>query len=336
MLISEGKASVIVEEAKLSKKVEGFYNPEMKLNRDISIWIVGKLGPKSILDANAASGIRSKRFLLETSTKNITASDINAKLLKMNLENTNIQLLEKDSNEVMDENNFDYIDIDPFGSPVPFLESAIKSINKEGVIALTSTDIGCLSGRFVKACIRKYDSRPMPCMFSNELGIRILIQKAIIESRKQNKILIPIFCHSGKHYYRVYLKNVEKAAANSGFVLLCRKCLSFRASDENIGLCCNKKMDYAGPLWLGSLYDNELIRDFDIIPAIKDEINSVGYYDMHYLAKKLKIKEIPKLGSSIDKLLKSGFKASKTHFCNNGIKTNATTMDFIRIVFGLP
>lgn len=331
MLISEGKASVTVEEVKLTRKVEGFYNPDMKLNRDIAVWIVKKLEPKKILDANAASGIRSKRFLLETNAKNITASDINVKLLKKNLEGTNIKILEKDSNEVMKKNNFDYIDIDPFGSPVPFLESAIKSINEGGVIALTATDIGCLSGRFVKACIRKYNSRPMPCMFGNELGIRILIQKAIIVAKEQGKNLKPIFCHAGKHYYRVYLKNT-KAAENSGFVLLCRKCLNFYPSESNDAVCCNKKMDYAGPLWLGSLFDKKLIQDFDLIPVIKDELDTVGYYETHYLAKKFSRPKVMKIDYCLDKLSKLNFKASKTHFSPNGIKTDATIKEFRKIL----
>ena len=331
MLISEGKASVTIEEAKLSRKVDGFYNPDMKLNRDIAVWIVNKLNPNSILDANAASGIRSKRFLLETNAKNITASDINAKLLKKNLEKTNIKILEKDSNEVMNKQYFDYIDIDPFGSPVPFLESAIRSINKEGVLALTATDIGCLSGRFVKACIRKYDSRPMPCMFANELGIRILIQKAITVAKEQGKNLKPIFCHAGKHYYRVYLKNT-KAAENLGFILLCRKCLNFYQSKNNDGVCCNKKMDYAGPLWLGSLFDKELVSDFDLIPVLKTELNTVGYYETHYLAKKFSLPKVMKIDSCLSKLAKLNFKASKTHFSPNGIKTNAKINQFKEIL----
>ena len=107
MLISEGNVSVTIENVQLTRKTGGFYNPEMKLNRDIAVWVVGKLKPNSIFDANAASGIRSKRFLLETNAKNITASDINPKLLKENLAGTGVLILEKDSNQVMKENNFD-------------------------------------------------------------------------------------------------------------------------------------------------------------------------------------------------------------------------------------
>lgn len=52
MIINEGKAAASVGVGPISKKSKGFYNPEMKLNRDISIFIVKKLKPETILDAN--------------------------------------------------------------------------------------------------------------------------------------------------------------------------------------------------------------------------------------------------------------------------------------------
>ena len=35
---------------------------------------------------------------------------------------------------------FDYIDIDPFGSPNPFLAAAIGRITRNGIVAVTATD----------------------------------------------------------------------------------------------------------------------------------------------------------------------------------------------------
>lgn len=339
MEINEGDIKIEIIGGKLSKKLKGFYNPEMKLNRDIAVEIVKKLKPDKILDANAATGIRSIRFYNEANAKSITACEIDSEsflLLKKNLNENKINAINADANEVMDKNNFDYIDIDPYGSPVPFLKSAVKSINNNGIIALTATDIGCLSGTFVKTCIRKYSSRPMPCMFGNELGVRILIYSAIKEAKLIGKCLIPVFCHAGRHYYRAYLKNVNKAAVKTGFLLLCRKCLNFHGSEDEIKVCCMKNMDFAGPLWLGSLFNKEFVNN--LVPYIREEskIDSIGYYDMHYMAKKLKISKIPKIEDSLLELAKSGFKASRTHFCLQGIRTNASTKEFINTVFRQP
>ena len=56
--------------------------------------------------------------------------------------------------------DIDYIDIDPFGSPNPFLDSAIA--NKKYVyLAITSTDTSGLAGSYKNACLRKYWALPL-------------------------------------------------------------------------------------------------------------------------------------------------------------------------------
>ncbi|MCU0373510.1 MAG: ATP-binding protein, partial [Ignavibacteria bacterium] len=42
---------------------------------------------------------------------------------------------------------FDYIDIDPFGSPCPFLDAAIKRLSRGGILAVTATDTSALAGK---------------------------------------------------------------------------------------------------------------------------------------------------------------------------------------------
>ena len=39
---------------------------------------------------------------------------------------------------------FQWIDLDPFGSPVGFLDTAIQSISRVGVLEVTATDIAAL------------------------------------------------------------------------------------------------------------------------------------------------------------------------------------------------
>ena len=67
--IEEGKAKVRVPKpAKVvSKEMPVFYNPVMKLNRDISVLLLNAIDKKGlrIADILAASGIRSIRFIKE-------------------------------------------------------------------------------------------------------------------------------------------------------------------------------------------------------------------------------------------------------------------------------
>ena len=45
-------------------------------------------------------------------------------------------------------NYYDIFDIDPFGSCLPYIDSTIKNIRKNGMIALTTTDLKILEGRY--------------------------------------------------------------------------------------------------------------------------------------------------------------------------------------------
>ena len=66
--IIEGKAAVFVpKEKKVSKKLPVFYNPAMKLNRDISILLLNSIKNKGMQIALPLSGtgIRGVRFLKE-------------------------------------------------------------------------------------------------------------------------------------------------------------------------------------------------------------------------------------------------------------------------------
>ena len=77
--------------------------------------------------------------------------------------------------------------------------------------------------------------------------------------------------------------------------------------------------------------NNELIK---FLKIIKDEskINSIGFYDVHDIAKKYKLKIIMKKDEVIKKIKNKGFKASNTHFSGTGIRSNVSYDGFISIL----
>ena len=155
-VITEGRAKV--EEflsPKISKELPVFYNPAMALNRDISVLLLRALGKKRmrVADILAGSGVRGIRLLRELGKGAIESMAINdgskdaARLIKKNLilnglgGNKKITVMNKDANLVLLESSgFDYIDVDPFGSPVPFLDAACRRISGGGILAVTATD----------------------------------------------------------------------------------------------------------------------------------------------------------------------------------------------------
>lgn len=333
-LLKEGKAKFYASTGNISSKLEVFYNPVMKLNRDISVWLISKLKPKKICCAMAASGVRAIRLALETDSNDITANEANLnvipimeKNIKLNKVENKVKVTSEHAQILLKNNKFDYIDIDPFGPPTPFLEEAIISLNKNGILALTATDTSCLCGRYIKACERKYAARPLKCGFEKEIGVRILLGTAVRAALKKGKALTPIFVHSSNHYMRVYLQNkaTKKTVQDKlGFVLYCPKCLKRKASKTKIGKCCKKQMLYAGPLWLGNLWEEKLAKDFTLVKYLQSESNikTIGFYDTHKLSKVYN-KEAARVDDLIEKLKQKNCLASRTHFKPEGIRTNA-------------
>ena len=362
--IKEGKASIFAyNNQKISKEMDVFYNPVMKLNRDISILLIKSCGRNNlnICDLLAGTGIRSIRFLLEINKNKINeivindankkAIDLIKKNLRLNKLKKKVNITNKDANKLLLESyGFDYIEIDPFGSPNPFLDSAIKRISREGILAVTATDVSALSGTYKNACLRKYGSRPLRNYLMHEIGLRILIRKVQLIGNQYDKALFPIFSHSSDHYLRVYLycekskTKVDEIIKQHKYFLYCNNCFNTKTSDVNIEKCnCDNNLVFSGPIWIGKLWneslvnkmlknckDSETIRLLEIINQ-ESKINLVGFYDIISICEKLKISP-PKKNEIIKKIKSKGYKATITHFNHQGIKSNITSKEIIKIV----
>ncbi|MEM0017999.1 MAG: tRNA (guanine(10)-N(2))-dimethyltransferase, partial [Candidatus Korarchaeum sp.] len=58
-------------------KAPVFYNPRMKLNRDLAVTVFSSLNLRSAADLMAASGVRALRLELEGGAKEVVACDSN-------------------------------------------------------------------------------------------------------------------------------------------------------------------------------------------------------------------------------------------------------------------
>jgi len=209
---------------------------------------------------------------------------------------------------ILNSKGFDYIDIDPFGTSNLFLDSAIKRISRNGILAVTNTDTAALTGTYPKTCIRKYWAIPKKDYLMHETGLRILLRKVQLIGMQYEKALIPIFSYFKDHYFRIFFlcvkgkKEADKIAKQHGM---------FKG---------------AGPLWLGRLWDNKLVNkmyksnNLKFLKIIKEEskIDVIGFYDTHKKGNKKVIKK----EELIKKIRKKGYEAASTHFSGTGIRTN--------------
>jgi tRNA (guanine26-N2/guanine27-N2)-dimethyltransferase len=66
---------------------------------------------------------------------------------------------------------FDVVDLDPYGTAVPFLESSISAMADGGLMAVTFTDMAVLCARNPHVCFYKYGSAPISKKYCHEVSI---------------------------------------------------------------------------------------------------------------------------------------------------------------------
>lgn len=90
--VKEGLARILVPKAERIYDAPVFYNPVMSLNRDISVLAVKVLGPKRVLDALSATGIRGIRYALETPAEEVWLNDISEEAYGLMKKNASLNI----------------------------------------------------------------------------------------------------------------------------------------------------------------------------------------------------------------------------------------------------
>ena len=70
---------------------------------------------------------------------------------------------------------FDVIDLDPYGTAAPFLDSAVQAVSDGGLIACTCTDMAVLSGNYPEKCFSLYGTVALKGKYLHEGALRTLL-----------------------------------------------------------------------------------------------------------------------------------------------------------------
>ncbi len=360
--VVEGRTKLLVpKEEKLTKRNEVFYNPEMELARDISVAVVKILNPGEFCDLLAGSGARGVRIANEVGIPTIM-NDLNPSAVKLIEKNCKLNkvrctITQQSANQLLASERFEFIDIDPFGPPVSFVDSAIQSVKNKGILAVTATDTSALCGTYPKACKRKYDSVSVRTDYYNELGLRTLIGFVARNALRHEAGILPLFSHCTRHYFRTYVRVVKGRRAvnetldNVRFLQHCFSCLwrGYADMKELKPVCkCGGKLETAGPLWAGGFADREFCgklkktlvnSDFNKRAEAVKLANLIGseqkitlpYYNIHKIFKKLHKPAIP-MPEIMENLGKRGFNVERTHFSGLGLRVSGDVSEIINVL----
>ena len=375
-----------------------FYNPNMELCRDINIACIrafSKSQNLSYIDALSATGISGIRVANEggAGVGDMTINDFSKSAHELILKNVqmtqispgtpktpetiglirghymghignmvhigDITVHRENANVLLLKRRYDIVDIDPFGSPTPFLDAASQSVEK--LLCVTATDTAPLCGAHKNSGVRKYACVPLKTEYHKEMGVRILLVKILRDLACFDKSGKPLLSYTTRHFVRTYLK-IEKSAKKAdicieklGFILHCFNC-GFRSFEYGLAIfvsktCpnCNDKLSLAGPLYLGPIHEKKFCKEVldelesielgtykkavKIVQACLDElgVNIPYYYDHHVVCKKLKVTPTT-LDELISRLQNENFSATKTHFSGTSFKTNARIDEMEKII----
>jgi tRNA (guanine26-N2/guanine27-N2)-dimethyltransferase len=354
--IKEGEVQLV-----MSDKV--FFNPKMELCRDISSIAVGAYcseveGKIHLLDGLCGTGVRGIRYVRENScVGRVDFVDLKEDACKLAERNAKLSKLKSYGvhcchiNDFLFHNRwFDWVEIDPFGTPLPYLKSAVASFRREGMLSVTATDTAVLCGAHPKACLKNYGAAPIDNEYCHEIGVRVLAGAVVRSASSLNFGAEFYLSLSAQHFFKLFVKlrvgakGAVESMRKLGFISHCPKCLN-REWRFNPPLLkercprCGGKFEHAGPLFLGELWNASFVRSMREINQQRDYVNKVRidellefmeeeagmpptYFDLHKVAEKLK-RSPPNFEKFIEKLREEGFKVSRTHFKRNSVRSDA-------------
>ncbi|XP_004084262.1 tRNA (guanine(26)-N(2))-dimethyltransferase [Oryzias latipes] len=253
-----------------------------------------------VLEGLAASGLRSVRFALEVpGLHSITANDFSSKAAALIARNAQyngvghlLQASCRDASMLMYEmrkkkDRYDVIDLDPYGSPVTFLDAAVQSVSEGGLLCITCTDMAVMAGNSGETCYSKYGSISIKAKYCHEMALRIILHSLDQRAAVYQRYIQPLLSVSVDFYIRVFVRvftgqaTVKNSASKQALLYNCIGCGSFHlqrmgrktingknvkysaATGPPVGPeCqhCGHRHQLGGPIWAEPIHDLRFVQ----------------------------------------------------------------------------
>lgn len=255
-----------------------------------------------ILDALAATGLRSIRYCKEIpGVREVTINDLDVAATTaaaMNCQENNVthltNIITGDACTLMYSigkdplQHYDVIDLDPYGSVSPFLDTALQAISDGGLLCVTCTDMSVLAGNYAEVCYAKYGSMPLKTNFMHEMSLRILLNAIETTANRHKRYIVPWISLSVDFYVRVFVRvyisanEVKKSCTKRIMVYQSTQCpiyymhpvgvvskydknelpILYAPSHFNIPAKCELtggRLRVGGPFWGNRIHDQEIV-----------------------------------------------------------------------------
>jgi len=329
-----------------------FYNPGMTVARDLSVLVAGRLVPRGgrVLDGLAATGALGVRIAAESgAAPHVVLNDKNPRavaLIRANLAGNQIEgaeVLQGDLNaHLADDSPYELVEIDPFGSPVPFLDAALRSARRSSVLGVAATDTAVLCGAKPEAARRRYLADVHHTDAHAEVATRVLLGYLARAAARFDRAVEPLLAYAAEHFVHVHVRlsegaaRADRALANLGFV---RFDPATGAHDPLPGAPPSGGI---GPLWLGPLADPATLASLRPTPAtgfaaarivdrMREEVALPPFFfENNETARRAGVDPRP-LAAVLEGLRAHGRRAAPTLFRENAFKTDLPASELLDV-----
>uniref|UniRef100_UPI0029554A7F tRNA (guanine(26)-N(2))-dimethyltransferase n=1 Tax=Panthera onca TaxID=9690 RepID=UPI0029554A7F len=199
-----------------------------------------------VLEGLAASGLRSIRFAREVpGLQSVVANDASARAVDLMCRNVQLNAVahlvhprQADARMLMYQHQraserFDVIDLDPYGSPAPFLDAAVQAVSEGGLLCVTCTDMAVLAGNSGETCYSKYGAMALKSRACHEMALRIVLHSLDLRANCYQRFVVPLLSISADFYVRVFVRvftgqaKVKASASKQALVFQCVGCGTF-------------------------------------------------------------------------------------------------------------
>jgi tRNA (guanine26-N2/guanine27-N2)-dimethyltransferase len=282
--------------------------------------------PFRILDALSATGLRALRYVKEIPfVTSITANDLSPDAvasIKLNIQHNalpnpnKIKVTTGNAVSLMNtlvgrghsnDPKYSVIDLDPYGTAIPFLDSAVQALADDGLLCVTCTDTAIFNSMgYLEKTFSQYGGLPMKGDHCHEGGLRLILHAISTAASKYGISMEPLLSLSIDYYARVFVRlrrspaEVKFHGSKTMMVYSCDagcgswKTQFFVRSQSQVGkkggvthkhsaalgptaniFCehCESKHHVAGPMWGGPLHNPSFIqRILDSLPELDRKV----------------------------------------------------------------
>lgn len=252
-----------------------------------------------LLEALSASGLRAIRYSKEIPLlEHIVANDLSShavKSIQLNCDyNKTHNVKAQEANAITHMANspsaYHIIDLDPYGTVSPFVDSAINSAKNGALLLITCTDLGVLAGNgYPEKCYSLYGGVNVWGDATHESALRLVHGMIARTAAKYGVSIEPVLSLSIDFYVRVFIRvwhkpiKVKELMSANEIVVKCSGCFStitqplgkmsepdakgrkkyglakIRPGISNKCQYCGYVNHLCGPMWGGPLHNRKFI-----------------------------------------------------------------------------